>query len=122
MKKTVFIFGGGISGLTVAHELINKNYIVHLFEKDTIIGGMAKTRREQDSIPSEHSWRGFGPHYKNLFNVMKQIPIDTGKVSGKTVYNNLSEAIHFKLLSDKVNVRKGINFCDFVYLFFMFFS
>jgi uncharacterized protein with NAD-binding domain and iron-sulfur cluster len=42
----VIIFGGGISGLTTAHELIDKGYSVNLYEKDDYMGGMAHSRME----------------------------------------------------------------------------
>ena len=42
VNKKVLIIGSGISGLTVAHELIVQGYSVSLIEQDDIIGGMAK--------------------------------------------------------------------------------
>ena len=74
MKKSVSVFGGGIAGLTVAHELIEKGFDVTIFEKDDSLGGMAKSKRNI-SIPSEHSWRGYGKFYYNTFDIMKRIPI-----------------------------------------------
>ena len=73
--KSVTIYGGGISGLTCAHELIKKGFKVTLYEKDTNYGGMAKSLRTQNNIPSEHSWRGYAPFYYNLYNTLKQITI-----------------------------------------------
>ncbi len=96
VNKKVLIIGSGISGLTVAHELIVQGYSVSLVEQDDIIGGMAKTRRENNNIPSEHSWRGFGPHYKNLFNILNRIPIS----HSESVYHNLSLPINFNILYD----------------------
>jgi len=75
MKKTVSIFGGGIAGLTVAHELVEKGFDVTVYEKDNSLGGMAKSKRNNNSIPSEHSWRGYGKFYHNAFDIMKRIPI-----------------------------------------------
>jgi hypothetical protein len=92
----IIIFGSGFSGLTVAHELIDKGYKVILYENDSLVGGMAKTRRERDFIPSEHSWRGFGPFYKNFFNIAKRIPT----YNNKTVFNNLNRPIEFINLTD----------------------
>ena len=51
MKKSVSVFGGGIAGLTVAHELIEKGFDVTIYEKDDSLGGMAKSKRNI-SIPS----------------------------------------------------------------------
>jgi len=75
----ICIFGAGISGLTVAHELIEQGYKVIVYEKDRIAGGMARSFRYKNGIPTEHSWRGYGPFYKNTFEIMKRIPIKTNK-------------------------------------------
>jgi uncharacterized protein with NAD-binding domain and iron-sulfur cluster len=73
---TVNIYGAGISGLTVAHELIEKGFKVNVFEKDSEVGGMAKSKRNKYNIPTEHSWRGYAPFYHNTFDILKRIPID----------------------------------------------
>ena len=62
------IYGSGISGLTIAHELINKGFKVSIYEKNNIPGGMARSIRLSNNIPSEHSWRGYGPFYHNFFD------------------------------------------------------
>ena len=71
------IYGSGISSLTLAHELVERGFKVTIYEKDTIPGGMARTFRYPNGVPTEHSWRGYGPFYKNTFNIMKRIPINT---------------------------------------------
>jgi len=70
------IYGAGITGLTIAHELVEKGYNINIYEKDSIIGGMARSTRSEFNVPSEHSWRGYGPFYKNLYDIIKRIPID----------------------------------------------
>ena len=72
-KYDVIIFGAGIAGLTVAHELIKNNLKIAIVEKENIIGGMARTSRYPDNMPTEHSWRGYGPFYSNTYNIMKEI-------------------------------------------------
>ena len=67
------IYGGGISGLTVAHELIEKGFKVNVYEKDLEVGGMAKSKRDKNNVPTEHSWRGYGPFYFNTFELLKRI-------------------------------------------------
>ena len=71
----VIIFGAGISGLTVAHELNEKGYKVTIYEKNSISGGMARTFRYKNGVPTEHSWRGYAPFYYNTFELMKRIPL-----------------------------------------------
>lgn len=102
--KSVSIFGGGISGLTVAHELSDKGYKIDIYESDDILGGMAKSRRDGNSPPSEHSWRGYGPFYLNFFHIAKQIP---------GVYDNLSKPIDFFLVRDEISdIKPGLSFTD----------
>jgi cytochrome b involved in lipid metabolism len=72
----VIIIGAGISGLTAAHELVEKGFEVEVYEKGTVAGGMARSTRTAKDIPSEHSWRGYGPFYYNTFEIMSRIPID----------------------------------------------
>lgn len=74
MPHTV-IFGAGISGLTLAHELIEKGFKVDVYDSDTIAGGMARSLRyENNNIPTEHSWRGYGPFYYNTYDILGRIP------------------------------------------------
>ena len=70
------IVGAGISGLTVAHELVEKGFQVEVYEKGPVAGGMARSTRTVEGVPSEHSWRGYGPFYYNAFEIMSRIPID----------------------------------------------
>lgn len=120
----VIIFGGGIAGLTVAHELIEKGFEITLIEPDKILGGMARSRREKNGIPSEHSWRGYGPFYSNTFDILKRIPLDckseekelSSKNSCKTVYDNLSLPITFYITKDEVgNYEKNLSIGDNIY-------
>jgi len=92
----IIIFGGGLSGLTLAHELIKKKFKILIIEKDSELGGMARSNIEMNSIPSEHSWRGYAPFYKNTFQLMKEIPY-----YDKNVFHNLTVPIEFYLLYDK---------------------
>lgn len=62
---------------------------------------MAKTRREYNNVPSEHSWRGYAPFYKNTFEILKRIPY-----KDKTTYDNLSLPINFYLLRDQISTYK----------------
>ena len=72
----VIIFGSGISGLTAAHELVEKGFKVTIYEKDSLVGGMARSNRTKENVPTEHSWRGYAPFYYNTFDIMKRIPIN----------------------------------------------
>jgi len=114
MNKQVIIFGAGISGLTVAHEMIKKNFDVIIIEKDTNVGGMAKTRWEDSGVPSEHSWRGFGQFYSNTFRIMKEIPYK----KDKTTYDNLTKKVDFYILKDtEYKYKRDFTFSDKIVLF-----
>ena len=39
MSKTVIVFGGGIGGLSAAHELIERGFSVRVFEQRDVPGG-----------------------------------------------------------------------------------
>lgn len=87
MKGKVIVIGGGLAGLTVAHELLNKGFHVSLYEKQLELGGMAHSLRETFlNIPTEHSWRAYGDFYDNVYDIMKQIPYKNG-----SVYENLTK-------------------------------
>lgn len=74
----ISIFGAGIAGLTCALELVEKGYDITIYEKDSLPGGMAKSKRVGfNQIPSEHSWRGYANFYFNMFNLLKKIPLET---------------------------------------------
>ena len=87
--KTICIIGGGISGLTSAHELNKLGYNIIVLERNDIVGGLARTKQNQkDKIcPIEYSWRAYGKWYQNVYNVMKEIKINYKE----TVYDNLVE-------------------------------
>ncbi len=40
---------------------------------------MARSVRDENNVPTEHSWRGYGPFYYNLFKLLKEIPLKNSK-------------------------------------------
>jgi len=92
--KSVSIFGAGISGLTVAHELSEKGFDVYIYEKDDDIGGMGKSKINSLNIPTEHSWRGYNPSfYINCVEIMKRIPTDF-KCNTNEYFENEDEKVY----------------------------
>ena len=63
--KEVTIIGGGITGLSVAWRLVNKGFIVKIFESDSSIGGLAK------SIKIDGYYFDIGPH--SFFSEDKEV-------------------------------------------------
>jgi len=126
----VIIFGMGVSGLTVAHYLSDiKNCEIHIYDKDDIAGGMAKSKY-YNNIPTEHSWRGYAPFYFNTFRILKSIPIKykCNQTENKkyTVYDNLTDSnINFYLFMTDKMFRHGLGVGDhkkLKYLFTKFYS
>lgn len=102
MDKTVLIFGAGCAGLSAAHYLNERGFKVTVVETLDAPGGMARSIRYKDGMPSEYSWRGFGSNfYHNTFEVMKQIPIKTKNGISNVYDSQLSKPLKFYLLDDK---------------------
>jgi len=113
MIYDIIIFGGGISGLTASHELVKKGFKILVIEKDNTFGGMARSNIGINNIPSEHSWRGYAPFYKNTFMLMKEIPY-----YNSTVFNNLGFPVDFYLLQDSIkNYKPILSLSDYIGLF-----
>lgn len=104
MKKSVIIFGAGIAGLSAAHYLIKRGYSVTVIESLGTSGGLARSERvlQDNGMPSEYSWRGFGPWYHNTFSLMQEIPIYTDKKISNVYTEELSNPINFILTPDKL--------------------
>jgi uncharacterized protein with NAD-binding domain and iron-sulfur cluster len=111
----IIIFGAGLSGLTLAHELIKYDYKILIIEKDNDLGGMVRSDTTKTIYPSEHSWRGYGPFYKNTFQLMKEIPFNDA-----TVFDNLSVPIDFYLLYDKkYSYKSTLTIKDKIILYYL---
>lgn len=98
-RRHVAVFGAGIAGLTVAHELARRGHAVAIYEAESEAGGFFRSirLRGKGNMPTEYSWHGMGPWYHNLFDLLKQIPFDdTGSIYAKA----LSRPIDFGIFSD----------------------
>jgi uncharacterized protein with NAD-binding domain and iron-sulfur cluster len=92
-ETRVAVFGAGIAGLTVAHELVNLGYQVAVYESTCRAGGFFRSAREPHShMPTEYSWHGMGPWYHNTFDLLRQIPFDA---EGSMYVRALSRPIDF---------------------------
>lgn len=100
MGDTVVIFGAGCAGLSTAHYLVQRGYKVTVIEKLPIPGGMARSQRVDKNIPSEYSWRAWGPFYSNTYDVMNDIPF-----KGSTVLKEgfSGKRLRPQLIADNMN-------------------
>ena len=98
--KSVAIYGAGIAGLTVAHELIRRGWTVRIYEHNADVGGFFRSARVAGdaNMPSEYSWHGLGPWYHNVFDLMRQIPFDQ---DGSVYQRALSRPVDFGVAPDQ---------------------
>ncbi len=91
----VAVLGGGVAGMTVAHELAERGFAVTLFERrKQRIGGKARTEWDRtgpiapgnDPLPGEHGFRFFPGFYRHVPDTMRRIPFP-GNAHG--VFDNL---------------------------------
>lgn len=93
MSKKVVILGGGVAGMSAAHELIERGFEVEVYEKHSIPGGKARSIPKPDSgtegrpdLPGEHGFRFFPRFYTHITDTMSRIPYEDNK---KGVLGNL---------------------------------
>ena len=94
-KKTVAILGGGVAGLSAAHELLERGFNVTIYERHPILGGKARSHSKprtgtdgRRDLPGEHGFRMLPGFYKHLPDTMKRIPFGGNK---NGVLDNLVE-------------------------------
>jgi uncharacterized protein with NAD-binding domain and iron-sulfur cluster len=82
MRHTVAILGGGIGGLTAAHELAERGFDVRVYESKTIFGGKARSIPVPNSavdgrklLPGEHGFRFFPHFYRHVPDTMGAYPV-----------------------------------------------
>jgi uncharacterized protein with NAD-binding domain and iron-sulfur cluster len=109
VPKKVIIIGGGVAGMSAAHELVERGFQVAVFERRTIPGGKARSLRVSvpqgrapssraeapdavDSpgaskpwLPGEHGFRFFPRFYKHIVDTMERIPFEGGNVAQNLV-------------------------------------
>ena len=90
--QTVAVLGGGVAGLTAAHELAERGFRVTVYERKAL-GGKARSMDVPDSatggrrpLPGEHGFRFIPGIYHNLPDTMRRIPFP-GNPGG--VHDNL---------------------------------
>ena len=103
--KKVVILGGGVAGMSSAHELIERGFEVMVLERKQIPGGKARSvaadgdsgwtpyggrarsprRSAQAPLPGEHGFRFFPGFYRHVIDTMSRIPYRGGSVAQNLV-------------------------------------
>lgn len=88
-NPSVIVIGGGVAGLTAAHELVERGFDVHLYETRPAWGGKARSQPLAGSgtsgrkdLPGEHGFRFYPRFYTHVIDTMSRIPTPGG---GKVV-------------------------------------
>lgn len=104
-RPSVIVLGGGIAGMSAAHELMERGFRVSVYEWRTIPGGKARSMPVPNSgtngrpdLPGEHGFRFFPKFYKHVTDTMKRIPYQRpNSTKSSTVFDNLIEGTNLGL-------------------------
>src|SRR5215470_4740360 len=98
MSSRVIVLGGGVAGMSAAHELAERGFEVVVLERRDIPGGKARSIPVSDEpgasgheladvglasiehhLPGEHGFRFFPGFYKHVIDTMRRIPSFDGR-------------------------------------------
>jgi uncharacterized protein with NAD-binding domain and iron-sulfur cluster len=89
---TVAVLGGGVAGLSAAHELAERGFEVTVYELRDAPGGKARSipyassgTDGREDLPGEHGFRFFPGFYRHLPDTMRRIPLAAGSVADHLV-------------------------------------
>jgi 15-cis-phytoene desaturase len=116
-SPSVIVIGGGVAGLTAAHELSERGFKVEVYEQRPTWGGKARSQPVPGSgthgrkdLPGEHGFRFYPRFYTHVIDTMSRIPSGSGTVidhlrstteSGLALVDNDTWYRFFRKLPDK---------------------
>ena len=81
----VIVIGGGVAGLTAAHELIERGFTVDVYDARPEWGGKARSQpvgatgtAGRKDLPGEHGFRFYPRFYTHVIDTMARIPSPLG--------------------------------------------
>lgn len=95
MAKKIAIFGGGMAGLSAAHELTHRGFDVEVYETRIALGGKSASQRPaglpaptkgRRELPGEHGFRFFPGFYRNIIATLNEIPRPGGGTVGEDLW------------------------------------
>ncbi|MGB9457953.1 MAG: FAD-dependent oxidoreductase [Bryobacteraceae bacterium] len=99
MGESIAVLGGGVAGLSAAHELAERGFEVRVYERNSLFGGKARSLLKAGSgtdgrsdLPGEHGFRFFPGFYRHVIDTMRRIPYGAG-----SVFDNLTAATRILL-------------------------
>lgn len=82
----VIVIGGGVGGLTAAHELVERGFDVHVYEARDTFGGKARSQpvvgtgtNGRRDLPGEHGFRFYPRFYRHVIDTMSRIKLPSGE-------------------------------------------
>ena len=104
----IAVLGGGVAGMSAAHELAQRGFSVEVFERNTqYVGGKARsvdvpgtnTQFPDKFLPGEHGFRFFPGFYQHVTDTMKRIPYrgPTGRLNPDGCLGNLTSTIRIMI-------------------------
>ena len=92
MTDRVAVLGGGVAGLTAAHELAERGFEVTVYEARDRLGGKARSLPVPGSgaggrrdLPAEHGFRFFPGFYRHVPDTMRRIGVDSHLVGADRI-------------------------------------
>jgi uncharacterized protein with NAD-binding domain and iron-sulfur cluster len=99
---SVAVLGGGIGGMSAAHELVQRGFAVRVYERLQVPGGKARSMYKKETgtdgrrdLPGEHGFRFFPRFYRHITDTMRRIPVGSG-----TAFDRLVQASRDMLARD----------------------
>ena len=115
----VIILGGGVAGMSAAHELIERGFEVEVYDRHKQYpGGKARSvnvpvagHEQNEPLPGEHGFRFFPGFYKHIIDTMERIPFTTKEGKTTNVVDNLVPTERVRMAREgKASITTLVNF------------